>query len=376
MKPIVILSALLIITGCHNHNHHHESTEAHKHETHEHHHEAEAHNHEAHGHGSEIVIEPHQAAELGIISEEVSPKDFQMSIRTSGTITAASQGEIAITAKSNGILSWAAGKPIPGTRVQKGEIIANISSDGLVEGNSLNKAQNNYELAKKEYERAKQLHEAKIISEKEFLQIENEYKNARNAANNLSSKGLAITCPSNASIQSVFKNEGEFVAEGETIAILIQNKKAILKANLPQKYSKLNISEADFKVNETIYNTKSLKSISNTLEGPYLPLYFEFENEDNIPQGSYAEVWLISDTKPNTIAIPLTALIEDQADYCVYIQLDEECYAKRRVSLGQRNSSEVEVLGGLEIGEKVVTKGAFQVKLSKAAIIPGHSHNH
>ena len=46
------------------------------------------------------------------------------------------------------------------------------------------------------------------------------------------------------------------------------------------------------------------------------------------------------------------------------------------VTTGGRNGVDVEILSGLEGGEDVVVKGAYQVRLSSASVIPGHTHNH
>ena len=61
----------------------------------------------------------------------------------------------------------------------------------------------------------------------------------------------------------------------------------------------------------------------------------------------------------------------------VYLQLDEEGYKKQEVTLGASNGKEVQILTGLKAGDRVVTKGAYQVKLASASnAIPAHSHEH
>ena len=70
-------------------------------------------------------------------------------------------------------------------------------------------------------------------------------------------------------------------------------------------------------------------------------------------------------------------LIEEQGVYSVFIRLDEEGYKKQWVTLGANNGSEVQILSGLKPGDEVVTRGAYQIKLSSASnAIPAHSHSH
>jgi multidrug efflux pump subunit AcrA (membrane-fusion protein) len=59
------------------------------------------------------------------------------------------------------------------------------------------------------------------------------------------------------------------------------------------------------------------------------------------------------------------------------VQLDEEGYQRREVTLGGSDGQRVEIKSGLKEGEKVVTKGAIHVKLASASnAIPAHTHEH
>ena len=93
--------------------------------------------------------------------------------------------------------------------------------------------------------------------------------------------------------------------------------------------------------------------------------------------GSYVEVFLLSSEMPDVLSLPVTALTEEQGLYFIYLQLDEEGYKKQEVTLGANNGKDVQILTGLKAGDRVVTKGAYQVKLASASnAIPAHSHEH
>lgn len=75
--------------------------------------------------------------------------------------------------------------------------------------------------------------------------------------------------------------------------------------------------------------------------------------------------------------LPRTALTEEQGLFFAYLQLDEEGYKKQEVTLGADNGKSVQVLSGIKAGDRVVTQGAYQVKLASASnAIPAHSHEH
>ena len=105
---------------------------------------------------------------------------------------------------------------------------------------------------------------------------------------------------------------------------------------------------------------------------------FEFDNPGDLVAGLYAEVALSGKTREKAVVLPLSALTEAQGIYYVYVQLDEEGYQRREVKIGDNNGREVTVEAGLQPGERVVTRGAVQVKMAAASgTIPhGHSHNH
>ena len=70
------------------------------------------------------------------------------------------------------------------------------------------------------------------------------------------------------------------------------------------------------------------------------------------------------------------ALTEEQGIYFVYLQIAEEEFVKREVGIGESDGKNVRILSGLKEGERVVVKGAYQVKLaSSSSVLPeGHSH--
>ena len=109
----------------------------------------------------------------------------------------------------------------------------------------------------------------------------------------------------------------------------------------------------------------------------YIPVCFEFANNGTLVSGSFAEVYLIGADRSNTIAVPVKALTEELGSFFVYVQLDDECYAKRRVEPGISDGCNIEILSGLNEGEKVVAEGAMIIKLAgNSGAIPGHSHEH
>jgi multidrug efflux pump subunit AcrA (membrane-fusion protein) len=69
--------------------------------------------------------------------------------------------------------------------------------------------------------------------------------------------------------------------------------------------------------------------------------------------------------------------MEEQGSYFCYVQTEGESFQKRELRIGGNDGQYVQVLSGVAEGERVVTKGAYNIKLSTAAgTLPAHGHEH
>lgn len=436
--PYYLVAGLMMAVGCGNNNnkagseaHDHEHTEAHAahdHEGHDHdcdshdheghNHEAEghshdheghshdAHNHEGHSHDShdEHAHEPgvvefteERAKAAGLETEIVKGGVFSAVIRTSGEILPAQGDETAVVATTSGVITLgdkAAGNKsrlLPGSRVAEGQAIAVISAKNMADGDPVAKSAAAYEAAKKEFERAESLIKVNAISQKAYDQAKKEYETAKAEydayASKAGAKGLSLMSPMTGYVKEVLVNEGDYVTSGQPVAIVSQNRRLQLRADLPEKYwaSANRIIGANFRpsYSEETYSVKNLggRMISagrSAAQGSfYIPVIFEFNNTGNFIPGAFCEVYLIEGQKENIISVPETALIEEQGVYSVYVKICKTEYRKQEVKIGESDGLRREILKGLNEGDEVVTVGAYQVKLaSVASAIPGHSHEH
>ena len=344
--------------------------------------------------GEEIVYLKEQAWKTEFANEEVKKQDFSEIIKTTGKIKPAQGDEVIITANSSGIISFGNNKNLIGSSVNKGETLFKISGNDLTTNNVNTKykeAKANFEKTKINYESAKELINDAIISQKEFLEIQLNFKNAQisfdNISNNYAKGGKKITSPIKGFLKNILVREGSYVVAGQMIASVSQNRKLILIADVPQKhFSKLNsISSANFKTayNNNVYSTEKLngklisygKSINNNAY--HLPVNFEINNQGNLISGSFIEIFLKTTTIKNALVIPYAALIEEQGTYYAYIQTSGEGFQKRELKLGANDGFQVQVLSGIKENERVVIKGAYQIKLATmSGKMPAHGHEH
>ena len=413
MKKILFMGVigLFLLGSCNSksgdgHEGHNHETEKHEHEGCDHDHEGEDHNHEgdehnhdghshdgkaAAGHSDEIILPTAKAQAAGVKSNVVEPGIFHQVIKTSGQVMAAQGDESVAVATVAGVVSFR-GKVIEGMSVSKGTPLVTLSSKNMADGDPVERARIAYEVSKKEYERMKALVGNKIVSEKDFAQAEQAYENARISyeavAKNSSASGQAVISPISGYVKSLLVKEGDYVAVGQPLVSITQNRKLFLRADVSEKYYQYlrTIGSANFctPYNNKVYTLKDLDGrllsygkASGGDGGYYVPVTFEFDNKGDIIPGSFVEIFLLSSPIENVISLPHSALTEEQGSFFVYLQLDEEGYKKQLVTLGADNGESVQILSGVKAGDRVVTEGAYQVKLASATnAIPAHSHEH
>lgn len=379
--------------AAHDHATHDHKDHDHAHEGHDHAAEISGHAHEgeAGAHSDEIIFTKAQAARTEFEVREIQPATFHQVIKTTGQILSAPGDESVIVATNNGVVSYADHDLTVGSPVQEGEPVFYIASKHLGDGDYYERTRAAYEQAKAEYERAQKLIGDKIISQKEFESIVLAYQEAKIAFDAISGKnspqGVGVNTPLGGYIKTINVKDGEYVTAGQAIATVSQNRRLVLRADVSEKhYAALrNITTANFK---TPYDNQvhELKELSGRLLSAgksatdntfFIPVTFEFDNRGDIIPGSFVEVYLISTPMENVISLPLTALTNEMGYFYVYRQLDEEGYQKQEVQVGASNGKEIQILNGVHPGDRIVTKGAYQVKMASAsAAIPGHTHEH
>jgi membrane fusion protein, heavy metal efflux system len=297
-----------------------------------------------------------------------------------------------LAAKTAGIVSFSGAKALAGIPVKAGQALFTISSKGLTDNNTdvrQQEARNNLAKAKSDFERSQSLFNDRLITEKEYLQSKNEYDNARAMVNSLSGTygagGQVISATRSGFVKTLMVSEGQFVEAGQPLATISANKRLVIRADIsPAVYAKIgNIHSANFRVNtQTVYSLQELngklisvgKAAADNLS---VPVFFEIDSKEGLLSGTFVEVLLQTNAVDNALVIPVSALMEEQGNFYCYVQTAGESFARREVILGNNDGRQVQVISGINEGERVVTKGAYNIKLSTASgTMPAHGHEH
>jgi cobalt-zinc-cadmium efflux system membrane fusion protein len=344
----------------------------------------------------EIVYLKEQAWKVEFANAPVMKQPFSDIIKTNGQIISAPGDEMMVVSQIAGKVSFANSSLSVGSKVNQGTKLFGVKATRL-ETNNLSSiiSQNKIavEKAEKDYQRASDLAKDNIVSQKELLEIKERLDKAKKEleqssfSNSYTQQSQSANAPISGYLTNILISEGQFVEIGTPLAVISKNQKLQLQAHLSQRYfNKLTtVKSANFKlvgVNE-VFTTESLngrvisfgKSVSEN--SPFIPITFEIDNIGNLIPGSIAEVYLKSTPIQNALIVPTSALMEEQGNFYVYVQTGGESFEKREVKLGASDGQNVQVLSGISEGERVVTKGAYQIKLSTASgKLPAHGHEH
>ena len=109
-----------------------------------------------------------------------------------------------------------------------------------------------------------------------------------------------------------------------------------------------------------------------------VPVTYETDNHDHrlaINQTVFLRLFLTPMGKAPVV--PEAAIIDDSGRPVVFVQRGGETFLRRPVKLGLRNHGLVQVLEGVSVGDRVVTKGAYLIRLSTmSSAVPAHGHVH
>lgn len=340
---------------------------------------------------------------ISFLKEQAWKIDFQTApvvngkiynvINTSGVWTPASGSVKTLVAKSNGVVDFAVSNLTEGTQVKQGQLLINVSSQGLASNNlstDIASAQAKYKQAKSEYDRKKELYESKIIPKAEFEKVESNYNIAKSNYQSLSSGvsggGKQIRAPFDGYITAINVANGDYVDQGVAVLTVGTLQSRVLKSQIAPSYG-LTMENAQ----EVWYQSKdgqwrnvatsggSILSIAKDVDNnrPLISVFAQVNDDVDMPEGSLTQVQIAMGNATQNTTIPVNGLLEDYGSYSVMVQLSGESFERRPIKIGKSNGDNVEVLQGLQVGEVIVTKGAYQVKMaSMSGSTPAHGHEH
>lgn len=412
MKRIFLVVALIIgLISCtnnkqqsaHNHDHsthQHSESCSHNHDHSGHNHDHSSHNQDAHSHehnhGEDaITFSVEQQNKIDFEVVEVVTEPLYQIIRTSAQVVPSQEGKKILTATTSGIISFEDNDIVPGLDVKAGQILFSIDNENMADDNLSTRREEieaEYQKAKSNYERKQVLAEDNIISESELLDAETEYLKAKKHYNNMKQnfpQGKTLHRASiTGSINEILVPNNSYVEAGQAIMTLAQNDRLYVRADLQSKYYPVlkDIKTANIKTlnDGHVYSLEDLSgrllSYGKTtdINNPLIPVTFEIKNNGIIIPGSFVEMFITAESDKIGVMLPNSAIVEEMGIYCVFVQTCTDSFEKRIITKGVTDGHNTQILNGVKAGERVVSKGAVNVKLAQgsAALDPHAGHVH
>lgn len=200
--------------------------------------------------------------------------------------------------------------------------------------------------------------------------------------------GLTLAAPLSGTVVKVRKSVGDHVAAGEAILEIVNLETVWLEAPIFERdlhhlnkgvravfttpaYSSTEFSGAMVDIGAVIDEQSRAATV-----------IFQAQNAGRaLLVGMQANVRLDAGAKSEALLIPKDAVQENEGRKMVFVVLTGEEFEPRNVTVGDEYGDKVAVLTGLKEGERVVTQGAYQLRLkqlrpSGGGEHAGHNHAH
>jgi len=198
---------------------------------------------------------------------------------------------------------------------------------------------------------------------------------------------LALTAPVSGIVSSVNGGPGIQVAEGQELFHIVDTRRLRLEVQVPEAQSGRIAKVASVWFQAPGQQPVVLESGKGARvlgqggaihpERRTVPFLMEFGNPGDLKVGASGKAFVRTGTGAPALAVPASALQDEDGLSVVYVQAGGERFERRIVKVGARDGAWVQVLSGVQKDEWVVTTGAHLVRLAASSgKVPEHGHAH
>lgn len=250
-----------------------------------------------------------------------------------------------------------------GAGVKKDQVLCKI--DDRDYRSRLDRIEASYDLTKLEYERIAELDRKKITAANRLDEIKAQFKDvtAQKEEAQLALERTSIKAPIKGLVNEITAKNGNFLRVGDDVMQILQTSKVKILVGIPESdvASFFNLEESTVVIealgNLKVTGKKVFLSRQPRNSARLFDLELMIQNPDGrILPGMFAKVELVKSVHKNALVIPLYAVITQGDEHFVFIEKNGLA-EKRRVQLGILVDWQVQVVSGLNSGEKVIVVG-------------------
>jgi membrane fusion protein, multidrug efflux system len=254
-----------------------------------------------------------------------------------------------------------------GQKVKKGQKLITINDEELAA--QLEKARYTKKLVEETEFRQKRLLEREAISREEYDIARTELSTATADIKLLEAQleKMTISAPFDGTIGLRFISLGSYITPNDLIASLYNVNPVKLEFSIPARYAprvqegmtvsfRLEGFEQDFK--GSVYAIEPQIDVSTRS----LKMRAIAKNDQNyLRPGQFINVVLTLSSKDDAILVPSQSVVPELQGHKVFVVNNGKA-ASRKVTLGVRTETSVEIIGGLNPGDTVITSGILQLR--------------
>lgn len=268
-----------------------------------------------------------------------------------------------------------------GDHVHKGQVLAVMSSGDLAQAYAdVSKAKDSLSLANASLKRAREVNAIGANANKDLeaaqstqIQAKDEYERATQRLKTLAGHGaklsgseafLPIVSPINGDVTALNVGLGSFINDNTNAILTIANFDQVwVTANIPE--AQLNQVHTGLEVDVTfpaypnqVFHGR-IGNISNVLDSDTrrTKARILFDNSNmKLKPNMFATVQ-IKNNNPQKITVPQSALLMNNEQITVFVEIKPHTYVRKVVELGSENDTDVQIVSGLNPSDRVIVSG-------------------
>jgi len=338
----------------------------------------------------------------------VGERALRESLRVPAEVRPRTGGEAEISVPVSGRLSALSPVPAVGTSVSQGQTLVSLvprtanPGDRAVLELAVAEATTALDLARRDRGRAerllsagaipsKRLDEARASQTTQEARLESararlaQYELTRQAGGEPpKDTAFLLRSPISGVVAESHATDGASVEEGEKLFRIVNLDTVYVVGNVPAndalRLRQVRDGELEVPGLERPLGLGRLISVGRIIDPASRTLSVIYEVRDSqrlLAMGQAVFLRLFTSAKTQEPSIPDSAIVDDAGRPVVFVQLTGESFQRRPVRLGSAEGGYCQVLEGVKRGERVVTRGAYLIRLSALSTqIPAHGHVH
>ena len=358
--------------------------------------------------GEEISFLKEQQWTLDFSTQIVESASMRDSLTVPAKVQPRSGGRVAVTAPISRRLSTSVKLPVIGTNIQSGQIVAAIlpptgtPSDVAGLDLAVEEARVKLDFARHELARLERLLEAGAIPARRVTETKSrealalaqlsaaqarlkQHEQTRQAEyRDDVHTAFQVRSPLSGVVAEVSATDGAHVEDGDSLIEVVAIDIVYVVGEIPEAEAPALRQPAGAEVvvpgMDDPIDLGHLVSVSNFVDPQRRTgkVIYELTNRNRqLAVAQAASLRLFRQSRKEGPAILESAVVDDNGGPVVYVQTGGESFERRTVTVGARQRGMVLVTTGLSPGERVVTKGAYLIRLSSMSTqAPAHRHVH